>query len=232
MNKQDRRALQLEPSSSKVQAPSPTLGGRRYGKMRLKSLSLLGAVATLSAGLAMAQSAEAQSYRYGYRGDCTDRIHSNGTTGLLLGGVAGALVGSNLAAHHGGRAGGAALGGLAGAALGSNIARSSTKDSCGGYYRPSYRSSYYQRPDDGQSNYGYDSYPSTYYAPRYPAYRGYPEPYGYARAPVVRTYVYSEPYYGDGYGGGYRHWDHDEGRHRGWGEHHHGHHDHDDDDDD
>jgi hypothetical protein len=231
MNKQDRRALQLEPSSSKVQAPSPTLGGRRYGKMRLKSLSLLGAVATLSAGLAMAQSAEAQSYRYGYRGDCTDRIHSNGTTGLLLGGVAGALVGSNLAAHHGGRAGGAALGGLAGAALGSNIARSSTKDSCGGYYRPSYRSSYYQRPDDGQSNYGYDSYPSTYYAPRYPAYRGYPEPYGYARAPVVRTYVYSEPYYGDGYGGGYRHWDHDEGRHRGWGEHHHGHHDHDDDDD-
>jgi hypothetical protein len=231
MNKQDRRALQLEPSSSKVQAPSPTLGGRRYGKMRLKSLSLLGAVATLSAGLAMAQSAEAQSYRYGYRGDCTDRIHSNGTTGLLLGGVAGALVGSNLAAHHGGRAGGAALGGLAGAALGSNIARSSTKDSCGGYYRPSYRSSYYQRPDDGQSNYGYDSYPSTYYAPRYPAYRGYPEPYGYARAPVVRTYLYSEPYYGDGYGGGYRHWDHDEGRHRGWGEHHHGHHDHDDDDD-
>jgi hypothetical protein len=197
--------------------------------MRLMSLSLLSAVATLSAGLAMAPSAEAQSYRYGYRGDCTDRIHSNGTTGLLLGGVAGALVGSNLAAHHGGRAGGAALGGLAGAALGSNIARSSTKDSCGGYYRPSYRSNYYQRPDYGQGS--YDNYPSAYYAPRYSAYRGYPEPYGYAPAPVVRTYSYSEPYYGDGYGGGYRHWDHDEGRHRGWGEHHHGHH-HDEDDDD
>lgn len=199
--------------------------------MRLNSLSVLGAVATLSAGLAMAPSAEAQGYRYGYRGDCTDRIHGNGTTGLLLGGVAGALVGSNLAAHHGGRAGGAALGGLAGAALGSNIARSSTKDSCRGYYRPNYRSSYYDRRDYGPSN--YDSYPSAYYAPRYPRYdRGYSEPYGYAPVPVVRTYVYSEPHYGDGYEGGYRHWDHDEGRHRGWGEHRHGHHDRDDDDDD
>ena len=73
---------------------------------------------------------------------------------------------------------------------------------------------------------------SAYYAPRYPRYdRGYSEPYGYAPAPVVRTYVYSEPHYGYGYEGGYRHWDHDEGRHRGWGEHRRGHHDRDDDDD-
>src|SRR5690348_12456023 len=79
--------------------------------------------------LSAAAPAAAQGYRYS--DDCTRRIHNNGTAGAIVGGIAGAVVGSNLA-HGGGRTGGAILGGAAGAAIGNNIARSSTKDGCRG----------------------------------------------------------------------------------------------------
>jgi hypothetical protein len=98
------------------------------------------ALATAVGALAAPLGAQAHDYRRAYYEDrCTDRIHDNGVTGLLLGGAAGAVLGSNLAGH-GARTGGALLGAAAGAAVGSNIARSSTKDRCRGprevvYYR-------------------------------------------------------------------------------------------------
>ena len=99
------------------------------------------AVALAAAGLVLAAPMMAQA-RDGYRDyqdGCTQRIHDNGVTGALLGGAAGAVLGSNLASH-GGRTGGALIGAAAGAAVGSNIARSTTKDRCrGGPRRVVYR---------------------------------------------------------------------------------------------
>lgn len=125
------------------------------------------AAAVAFAGLALAAPAWAEAHDYypRYADACTDRIHDNGVAGALLGGAAGAVLGSNLASH-GGRTGGAVLGGVAGAAIGSNIARSSTKDSCRG--RPVvYR---YAPPPP----------PPVYVAPR-PVYVAPPPPppYGY-----------------------------------------------------
>jgi hypothetical protein len=105
-------------------------------------LRLAGAAALVAAtAFSAATPAAAQGYRYS--DDCTRRIHDNGTTGAIVGGIAGAVVGSNLA-HGGGRTGGAILGGAAGAAIGNNIARSSTKDGCRG--RRYYSSGYYVPP--------------------------------------------------------------------------------------
>jgi hypothetical protein len=176
--------------------------------MTQRSLALLIAVA--AAGSTLAAPALAHDYRP-YGQDCTNRIHHSGTTGALLGGLAGAVIGSNLAAHHGGRSGGALIGAAAGAAVGSNVARSSTKQACRGDDYGYYDRGYDGRAYDGRA---YDGYPAGYYAP--PAYS-----YGYVQpAPA---------YYGgySGYGEGDEH--HDRGRHRGWEKH--GHHDHDDDDD-
>jgi hypothetical protein len=171
--------------------------------MNVKCMAVIaaGALTALAAG----SPSFAQNYDYGrYRDGCSDRIRSNGTTGALLGGLAGAAVGANLASHHGGRTGGALLGGLAGAALGNNIARSSAKSDCRG---PRYRyrtSSYaYSRPQ----YYGYDGYSESY---AYPAYR------------------YETPYYEQPYASGYYEPGYYEPRHR---HRHHEHHGHDDDDD-
>jgi len=99
--------------------------------------------ATLVAATFLSAAAPAAAQGYRYSDDCTRRIHNNGTTGAIVGGIAGAVVGSNLA-HGGGRTGGAVLGGAAGAAIGNNIARSSTKDGCRG--RPYYSRGYYVPP--------------------------------------------------------------------------------------
>jgi hypothetical protein len=56
---------------------------------------------------------------------CHDDKKSNEVGGALLGGIAGAVIGSNVA-RGGGREGGAIIGGVGGAALGSNIAKNST----------------------------------------------------------------------------------------------------------
>ena len=113
--------------------------------------------------------AQAHDYRrYYYDDACTDRIHNNGVTGALLGGAAGAVIGSNLASH-GGRTGGTLLGAAAGAAVGSNIARSTTKDRCRGprvvYYdypppRPIYVAPQpvYVAPPPPPPAYGYEIY--------------------------------------------------------------------------
>ena len=54
--------------------------------------------------------------------DCRREKSNNGTAGALLGGIAGAVIGSNLASG-GGRTGGAIIGGVGGAALGNGIAK-------------------------------------------------------------------------------------------------------------
>lgn len=151
-------------------------------------------LATAAAGLTAATPMLAQAHDYRrYDDDCTDRIHRNGTTGAIIGGLAGAAIGSNLAASHGGRTGGAVLGAAAGAAVGSNIARSSTKDSCRPRYRTAYR---------------YEGYAPAYYAPPPPP----PRPVYVVREPAP-VYVVQEPVYYERR--------HDNGLHRGWYKHHH-----------
>ena len=164
----------------------------------MKVAAISTAVVAALAVSAAAVPSFAQDYRgYGYdnRDPCQEKTHNNGTAGALLGGIAGALIGSNLASHHGGRSGGAVLGAVAGAALGNNIARSSAKSSgaCeGGYYNSRYTP---------QSYYGgrYEATPQSYYGGRYEAPRYAPTAYRYEGA------------YGSG---GYRHEHYDGGYYR------------------
>ena len=75
---------------------------------------------------AAAQQAAAPYDSRGYYYDPCKRDSTNrATTGGIIGALAGAAIGSNLAAHHGGRTGGAALGGLAGAVAGASIGKNS-----------------------------------------------------------------------------------------------------------
>ena len=59
------------------------------------------------------------------RAACHEEKKSNEVGGALLGGIAGAVLGSNVA-RGGGREGGAIIGGVGGAALGADIAKNST----------------------------------------------------------------------------------------------------------
>lgn len=59
------------------------------------------------------------------RRECHQEKNGNAVAGGLLGGIAGAVIGSNVA-RGGGRTGGAIIGGVGGAALGSSIAKNST----------------------------------------------------------------------------------------------------------
>ena len=105
---------------------------------------------------------------------CQAKQHNKGTTGAVLGGIAGALLGSNIAGH-GERTGGAALGAVAGAVIGANIGRSSAKSSdlCQGR---DYGRVVYQRatPYPGGYSYRYDDH-SDYRPHRYSGY----DPYSY-----------------------------------------------------
>jgi hypothetical protein len=64
-------------------------------------------------------------YQYQSRDTCRDDKSNAAVGGALLGGIAGAVLGSNLASG-GGRTGGAIIGGVGGAALGANIAKNGT----------------------------------------------------------------------------------------------------------
>lgn len=69
---------------------------------------------------------------------CEQRKHDRAAAGTVIGALAGAALGSNIASG-GGRMGGAIIGGVAGAAVGNNIARSSAHcDRDGAYYYYSY----------------------------------------------------------------------------------------------
>lgn len=138
----------------------------------MKLAAISGAVIAALAAGSVATPTFAQDYRgYGYydsgRDPCQQKKHDSGTTGAVLGGIAGALLGSSLASHHDGRTGGALIGAVAGAALGNNIGRSSAHSSatCDGYVRQgyyggrSYDSAYYRASD---RNYGYYATPYRY----------------------------------------------------------------------
>src|SRR5512138_1083750 len=124
---------------------------------------LIAALAAGAVAIPTASSAQPYGYDRSSYGDCK----SDGTAGAIIGGIAGALLGSSVAPHHGNRAGGAAIGGVAGALLGNSIARSSsncrTVSEGYGYDSYGYSPSYSYAP-----SYGYSSY---YSQPRY--YGGY-----------------------------------------------------------
>ena len=130
------------------------------------------AIAALAAG-AIATPSFAQD-------PCHQKQHNNGTAGAVLGGLAGAVVGSNVTSHRGSRTGGAIIGGLAGAAIGNNIGRSSTK--CDGRYTY-YNGRSYNQPYNGYYNGAYDG--------RYGNNDYYRQPY------------YNQPYYNGDYNNGY-----------------------------
>ena len=181
----------------------------------MKVAAISGAVIAALAATAVATPSVAQSYGYARDSGC----RSDGTAGTVIGGIAGALLGSNLAAHHGGRAGGAAIGGVAGALIGNSVAR----NSCGSrgygsrYGSTSYSNGYYSQPGYGYTQptyrYAQPSYQSYGYAqPNYGAYGGY-DNNSYGR--------YSDNSYG-GYRGGddrrgrHHHHDHDSDWNDGW----------------
>jgi hypothetical protein len=172
----------------------------------MKTAAISGAlIAALAAG-AVAIPTVSAAQPYGYASDCR---RSDGTAGTIIGGIAGAVLGSNLAAHHGGRAGGAAIGGVAGALIGNSIARGS--DGCRTY----------------SQGYGYDTRYSGGYAPAYSyGYNdGYAPTYGYGYGDsYAPTYGYTTVY-GRGHDrDDYRYRSHDRDRYRD-------HRDHDRDDD-
>ncbi|MGN6423078.1 MAG: glycine zipper 2TM domain-containing protein [Asticcacaulis sp.] len=126
------------------------------------------AIATLAAaGVAAAIPAVASA-------DCYRRSE-NGTTGAIVGALAGAAIGNAASGRHD-RGAGTAVGAVAGAAIGSSIARNNTDcyyDGYGyresgyrqsynqGYYRPAYRSYSYERvyvEPRRSYDYGYDGY--------------------------------------------------------------------------
>ena len=88
------------------------------------------ALAIVTAGTAVATPSLARDYRgYGHYDDaCRSKKSNNGTTGAVIGGVAGAVLGSNVAGR-GDRTEGAVIGGLAGALLGNSVGRSNAKSS-------------------------------------------------------------------------------------------------------
>ena len=117
---------------------------------------------------------------YGYYTDqarydsyaCGSVKHQDQTSGGILGAIAGAVLGSNIA-HGGGRTGGALIGAAAGAVVGSNIGISASRgsDACqaaagDGYYGPArYERGYvYQQP----AYYGGGSYYQADYYRSYP----------------------------------------------------------------
>jgi len=153
--------------------------------MRIKSVSLaLAALATV----AVPAAASAQSYGYGYSQNygtgaysrpydysssrpnyeyCDSERRGRTGAGALIGGGAGAVVGSQLAAR-GRRTEGSILGGVVGALVGSQVGRSSS-DACESYHPTGY----------GQPGYGY--YDDRYTGDQgYDYYRDYPrDDYGY-----------------------------------------------------
>lgn len=114
------------------------------------ALTGVAGVMALTAALAVPTFASAQSggpydSRGYYYDPCKRDSTNRATTGGIIGALAGAAIGSNLAAHHGGRTGGAALGGVAGAVAGAAIGKNSA--ACNG----------------GSQRQGYYSNGSTYY---------------------------------------------------------------------
>lgn len=170
----------------------------------MKTVAISGAVIVALAVGALATPAFAQTYRAPYNSDCR---RSDGTAGTVIGGIAGALLGSNLAAHHGGRAGGAAIGGVAGALIGNSIARGSSQSCDTQSYNSGYRQPAYVY---AQPSYAYAQPTYGYAQPRY----AYAQPSdGYDTRYRDNGYSYNRPRY-DRDRDDYRDRDHDRDRRR------------------
>jgi hypothetical protein len=148
------------------------------------ALAGVAGVMALASAAAVPTFAAAQSSGYydsrsgSYYDPCRRDSTNRATTGGIIGALAGAAIGSNLAAHHGGRTGGAALGGVAGAVAGAAIGKNSAACQPGqsrqGYYNnsPSYygSNSYdrgypdrdYDRSRYDRDDYAYDRYGNSY----------------------------------------------------------------------
>lgn len=131
----------------------------------MKIAALSATALALATASAIATPSLARDYGR-YDAVCSEQTHDAGTKGAVLGGLAGALLGSSIAGH-GNKTGGLAIGAVAGALLGDSIARSSAKDSraceARDYGRVAWR---------GQAD-GYDR--GAYRPHRYSGY----DPYGY-----------------------------------------------------
>ncbi|HEX3699269.1 MAG TPA: glycine zipper 2TM domain-containing protein [Phenylobacterium sp.] len=128
----------------------------------MKTATVTGAVVAALAAGAIATPSFA-------RDPCEQQKHNNGTAGAVLGGIAGAVIGSNVAGH-GARTGGSIIGGVAGAAVGNNIGRSGTK--CDGYAY--YNNGYYDRDRHWHGN----AYYNGGYNGQYGYNNGYYDSYG------------------------------------------------------
>lgn len=134
------------------------------------ALGLAAAAGALVA--AQAPAASAQGYGGGYYYDpCQREATGRATTGAVLGGGAGAVIGSQLAAR-GNRTEGSVLGGVLGAVVGGVVGNRSAACESGRAYYPAARPAYgyddrYYRDDFYTGGRGY--YRQGYYdAPRYP----------------------------------------------------------------
>ncbi|MDP3855249.1 glycine zipper 2TM domain-containing protein [Phenylobacterium sp.] len=139
-------------------------------KFAKSTLAGVAGVMALSAAVTVPTFAAAQSAGYydqregGYYDPCRRSSTNRGTTGALIGGALGAVIGSNAAARNARTEGallGGALGAMGGAAVGKNSA------ACNSYRDP--RSTYY----DNGSRYGETRRDNGYYAGAYDRDRGY-----------------------------------------------------------
>ncbi len=141
-----------------------------------KETAILGlaAVAALASGSAAPTLGAAQPYgeRHDYYEGCARERSGNTAAGAIIGGIAGAAIGSGLSEGRGGGAlAGALLGGTAGAAIGHGAATD-----CGGYYDHHY---YYRRHPTVIYKRPYYPYPDYDYAPAPYPYYAAPPPYDY-----------------------------------------------------
>ncbi len=136
------------------------------------ALAGVAGIMALSAAAAIPSFASAQSgyygqsYNNGYYDPCRRSSTNRSTTGGLIGALAGAAIGSNVAARNA-RTEGAVLGGLIGAAAGAKIGQSSAACSPGrqsGYYGSG--SQYGSNGNYGGSN-GYYGSSNGYYGSNY-----------------------------------------------------------------
>ncbi|HYF22736.1 MAG TPA: glycine zipper 2TM domain-containing protein [Caulobacteraceae bacterium] len=135
--------------------------------MKFRPVSLALAASLAAGALAVPTFASAQSYGsngYGYSDPCRN-TKGNQTAGAVLGAIAGAALGSNVAGR-GAKSEGGAIGAVAGAVIGAQAAKGGSR--CGAGY--GYNNGY------GQYGYGQTSNPYGY-GQTYPQ-----QPYGYGQS--------------------------------------------------
>lgn len=126
------------------------------------------AIMAFSAAAAVPSFASAQSASYygdSYYDPCQRSTSNRSTTGGLLGALAGAAIGSNVAARNA-RTEGAVLGGVLGAAVGAKVGKNSAgcapQRRQGSYGASPYSANGYSGYDNGYAGRGYDYDQSSY----------------------------------------------------------------------